>query len=443
MPSSKKKLLDYDINNVDVMKGKIDKMLKELFPITRSITGDGVRQTYKILNKIAKFKIYEIPTGKKCYNWIVPKEWVIRDAYVEDDKGKRIIDFKKNNLHVLNYSTSVNDTVSYAKLTKHLYTLPQMPEAVPYRTSYYKKNWGFCISYDQFKKLDKKAKYKVYIDAKHKKGNLTLGDYRHKGISKEEYLISTYSCHPSLANDNLSGMVLWIFLLKILQSLKTRHNYKFCIWPETIGAMVYLSTHEEEMKRVNGGFVVATVGGTENFGYKKTFLGDGRIDRAVRRAFRKFDTKLLLYQFEPIGSDERQLSSPGFRIPTGTITKGKYGEYPYYHTSLDNLDYVKAENIAKTLKLYLASLQELEANVTLKSNLPFCEPNLGERGLYPATGGAINSKNAANKDLDIMRWVLFYADGDNSALDISEKTGFSAGDVNRVANVLIANKVIQ
>lgn len=456
----KKGLMDYNLDDIDLLEGEIKKTLKELFPITRSITGDGVRKTYKILNKIAKFKIHEIPTGKKCYDWIIPEEWNVKDAYIEDEAGERIIDFKKNNLQVVNYSMPVDKTVDYNELIGYLHTLPQLPKAIPYRTSYYKKNWGFCISYDRFKKLNKKGKFHVFIDAQHKRGSLTLGDYLHAGKSKEEYLISTYSCHPSLANDNLSGMVLWAFLLKIFQSIKTKHSYRFVIWPETIGAISYLSSHEKEMKKNKGGFVITTVAGPDNFGYKKTFLGNSAIDNAVFATFKEFKINPLFYEFSPMGSDERQLSSPAFRIPIGTITKSKYYEYPQYHTSLDNLNFISAKNLVKTLKLYLASLQKLEAAVVLKPNFPFCEPNLGKRGLYPTLGGGIKqglNKNRdhnkkkydiskdgsiSGKDLDIIKWILFYADGKNSILDIAEKTGFSLGDIGRIADLLKKNGLI-
>ena len=441
---------------------KANSLLKRLFPICRSITGNGVRQTLSILLEDIDFDLHEVPSGTSCYDWTVPDEWNIRDAYVKDSSGKRVIDFQANNLHVVNYSTPIDALMSFDELSKHLFSLPDLPDAIPYRTSYYNKTWGFCLTHKQYLALDKKEQYTVRIDSTLEPGSLTYGEGIIKGTSGQEFLISTYTCHPSLGNDNLSGVVLWALLFKALSQQKLRHSYRFVILPETIGSIVYLSRNESLAKKLSGGFITSTVAGPGKFGYKRSFLSNHLIDRVVRKTFQELDLEYIEYPFDVNGSDERQYSSPAFRIPIGTITKSKYYEYTNYHTSLDNLDFISAENLVQTLKLYILAIEKLEQNKTYRSRMPYGEPMLGKRGLYPQIGGSINQK-AANMstphgsrpyevsveqiiygdELDALRWLLFYCDGQTPLLDISEKTNLPMRQLSAIAEKLLEQNLLE
>jgi aminopeptidase-like protein len=457
---------------------EIDNLFEQLFPICRSITGNGVRKSLSILKKITDFQIHEIPSGTICYDWKVPNEWNISDAYVEDSSGNKILNFQKNNLHVVNYSMPIDDTLTFEELKKHLHVLKDYPNSIPYRTTYYKEDWGFCLSYEEFKKMNRNSKYTVKIDSTLKPGHLTYGEYVIEGNSGKEFIISTYCCHPSLANDNLSGLVLWILLLRKLKSLKTNHTYRFIVVPETIGAIAYLSAHEKIMQNVLGGFILTCVAGPGKFSYKQSFLGNDLIDDVVRKTFSKLELDFKQYDFNITGSDEGQYSSPFFRIPIGTICKDKYHEFEYYHTSKDDLDFIKSNYLEETLDVYYSLIMNLE-NMDLtdfqnhlpkklnikKSNLkneaiymslnPYCAPMLSKRGLYPTLGGKIKQKAAddskdhseqkfnmmdgkslSGMELDAILWVMFYGDGQTSLAEISEKTSFPLTVLNNTAKML-------
>jgi len=439
-----------------------DQLLQRLFPICRSITGDGVRETLAVLHEQVDFDIREIPSGTTCYDWTVPDEWNVRDAFISDASGKRIVDFRSNNVHLVSYSIPVDAEMTFDELAPHLHSLPDMPDAIPYRTSYYNRNWGFGLTQRHMDVLDRNGRYHVRIDSDLRPGSLTYGESRLAGTSGQEYLVSTYVCHPSLANDNLSGIVLWSLLLKEMSQRELRHSYCFVIIPETIGAVVYLSQNQEQARKFSGGFVITTVGGPGPFGYKTTFQGDHLIDRLVRLTYKELGLDYIEYPFDVNGSDERQYSQPYFRIPVGTICKDKYYEYPYYHTSLDNLDFVKAENLIQTLNLYRLAIEKLEQNGTYRSKMPYCEPMLGKRGLYPKVGGAIRQKVAEaqadheqrgyqvdegkimyGNELDAIRWLMFHADGQTSLLDIAEKTGLPMRQLYEVAEKLVANELLE
>ena len=418
-----------------------ESLFAELFPICRSITGDGVRQTLGRLNEIVEFDIKEIPSHTVCYDWVVPEEWNISGAYIQDSEGNKVVDFAGNNLHLVSYSIPVDKTMSFNELDGHLHYLPNMPNAIPYRTSYYDREWGFCLTYDQYRQLDRDAEYRVVIDSKLSDGSLTYGEGLIEGDSGEEYLVSTYCCHPSLANDNLSGPILWALLLRELKSMDTRNSYRFVIVPETIGAIAYLAQNEEVMKRITGAFIPTSVAGPGEFGYKQSFLENHLVDRVVRRTFEELNLPYIEYPFDINGSDEAHYSAPYFRIPVGTICKSKYYEYDYYHTSLDNLEFVSAENLVETFKLYLLAIEKLEINFTYQSLNPYSEAMFGKRGLYPKVGGHIKQsavsrdiphsereyriltdKSIYGNELDAMRWLMFYSDGDTPILDIAERT---------------------
>ena len=433
--------IDFTTIEWDKLIVEADNLFSELFPICRSITGNGVRQTLEILNQVYSFIIKEIPSNTICYDWIVPEEWNITDAFIMNSTGTKIVDFKQSNLHVVNYSVPINKRLQFDELNKHLHYLPDIPDAIPYRTSYYNKDWGFCLSYEQYLRLNRNEEYHVFIDSSFSNGSLTYGEGIINGISGKEYLISTYCCHPSLANDNLSGLILWALLWRELNKIETIHSYRFIIVPETIGAIAYLSENENEMKKIDGGFIPTTVAGPGKFGYKQTFKANHTIDRVVKRTFEELNIQYIEYPFCINGSDETHYSAPYFRIPIGTICKDKYFEYDYYHTSLDNLEFVSAQDLVESLKLYLLAIEKLEINLIYKSTNPYCEPMLGKRNLYPKIGGHIKQK-AVNlekshsqreyeistdnliygNELDAIGWLMFYADGNTSLLKISEKT---------------------
>jgi aminopeptidase-like protein len=453
---------EFEMTPWDDYVREVDDLFQQLFPICRSITGNGVRETLLRLQEMAPFEIREIPSGTVCYDWVVPEEWNIRAGFIEDSKGRRIIDFDENNLHVVNYSVPVDKQVSFQKLEQHIHYLPDLPQAIPYRTTYYNRNWGFCLSHEQYQQLNRNEQYHVFIDSTLEAGSLTYGETIIQGTSGREFLISTYCCHPSLANDNLSGQILWALLLRELQTRKTRHSYRFIIVPETIGAIAYLSQNEESMQRSAGGFIPTTVAGPGQFGYKQTFLGNHLIDRVVRQTFRELNIQYIEYPFDINGSDEAHYSAPFFRIPIGTISKDKYYEYDFYHTSLDNLDFVSAANLVESFKLYLLAIEKLEMNNVYESLNPYSEPMLGKRGLYPEVGGSIKQpamdfeKNHLEREyristediiygneLDTIRWLMFYSDGSNSLLDIAEKTSIPMRQLSEVASKLVAKRLLR
>jgi aminopeptidase-like protein len=431
-----------------------DGLLRELFPLNRSIMGEDIRETLRRLTRNSSFQLKSYPTGLQCFDWTIPQEWTIRDAYIKDSKGRRVVDFKTNNIHVMSHSQPFKGTMTLDELRPHLHTLPAVPDAIPYRTSYYQKDWAFCLSHRQLLALDAAERYDVLIDSTLSDGQLTLADDLVVGSSAQEFLISTYCCHPSMANDNLSGAILTVLLNKRLRGRKNRFSYRFLIAPETIGPIVYLSQNEKLLKKTLGGFVVATVGGPGPFGYKQTFLADHIIDEAVAAAFARFKITPQIYPFIPNGSDERQYSSPGFRLAMGTICKDKYYEYPFYHTSLDDLDFVKAEAIVATLEIYVAAIDWLEHQRIYRRLQPHGELQLGRRGLYPNTGGGINqtgedsSRRLAARalepnDLDALLWCLHLMNGRRSLDQIAAKSGCPREQIARLADILIAQGLIE
>jgi len=419
-----------------------------LFPLNRSLTGDGVRETYKILNEISPFDVKEIPSGTKVFDWEVPKEWKVNQAYIEVD-GNRIIDFKNNNLHLVGYSTPTDQLLTYKELEPHLLTDPTKPEVIPYRTSYYKDDWGFCMKDWDKRLLKKDAKYHAVVDTELFDGSMTLGEKVIKGKSSQEYIISTYSCHPSMANDNLSGMLTWAFLMRELSSKKNHFTYRFIIGPETIGALTHLKSMDHY--KVKGAFAICTTAGSGEHSFKETFKGNDDLDRATRLAFRDLKVEAKVYPFDVKGSDERQFSSQAFRIPTIGIYKGKYYEEYNYHTSRDNR--LNTGGLLDNLEIYKYVIESLESNKKYESVYKEGEPMLGKRDLYPNVGGLLRDGkpsrifNENKRDfkvgkveygnpVDAMLWVLFYADGKTSLIDIAEKTSFPVRQLSESALTL-------
>ena len=417
---------------------EIYRLCEELFPINRSLTGDGVRETLTIIQKELKdLKIYEIPTGTKCFDWTVPNEWNIKRAFIIDPDGKKVIDFMENNLHVVSYSIPIDTTMSLEELDKHLYSLPEQPDAIPYVTSYYKESWGFCLTHNQRKNL-KKGTYKVLIDSRLEKGNLSYGELIINEGCKEEIFLSTYVCHPSMANNELSGPAITTYIAKNLLSMKDkRFTYRIIFIPETIGSIVYLSKNLEDMReKIIAGFNITCVGDNNSFSFLPSRNQNTLADRVAIHALEYSNLEYQKYSFLDRGSDERQYCSPGVDLPVCSVMRSKYGTYKEYHTSLDNLDFISAEGLYGAYKIYKKMIEILETNKIYKCN-NLCEPQLGKRGLYPNLG------TLETKDLvwNMMNF-LAYCDGEIDLLSIADKIEFPIWELQKIVDSLIDQEVI-
>lgn len=410
---------------------EMHRLVTELYPICRSITGNGVRETLEMLKRHIPLQVVEVPTGTRVFDWTVPKEWNIRDAYVKNADGEKIIDFKKSNLHVLNYSSPVNKRVSLAELKEHLFTIPEHPDWIPYRTSYYKENWGFCMSHNQFLSLSD-GEYEVCIDSTLADGSLTYGELLIPGETSEEILLSSHVCHPSLCNDNLSGVAIATFLAKHLRGLSRNYSYRFLFIPGTIGSITWLARNEAGASRIQHGLVLAGLGDRGNFTYKKSRRGMADIDRSVVQVLRSSGAPYDVQEFVPFGYDERQYCSPGFNLAVGCFMRTPHGHYPEYHTSADNLDFVHPGQLAGSVSTILSILDILETNKTYLNQNPKCEPQLGRRGLYQMIGG---QQDTRTREL-AMLWVLNLSDGNNSLLDIAERSSLSFDMITAAADAL-------
>jgi aminopeptidase-like protein len=423
-----------NINEVGI---EMYRLMSELFPICRSITGNGVRESLNIIKQHIPLRVHEVPTGTKVFDWTVPKEWNIKDAHVKNSKGEKIIDFRKNNLHVLNYSVPIKKKVSLQELKEHLFTLPEYPEWIPYRTSYYKENWGFCITHKQFMSL-KEDEYEVFIDSSLQDGHLTYGEYYIKGEKTDEVLISCHICHPSLCNDNLSGIALSAFLAKHLGRVFLRYSYRFLFIPGTIGSITWLCLNESVVHRIKHGLVVACVGDSGKFTYKKSRQGNAEIDKAVINVLKNSGYDYKIIDFIPFGYDERQYCSPGFNLPVGCLMRTPYGRYPEYHTSADNLNFVRPEYLGESFSKYLSVLTIVESNKKYLNQNPKCEPQLGKRGLYQSIGGHQDKKL---REL-AMLWVLNLSDSNHGLLDISDRSGIDFILIREVADALLSHSLL-
>lgn len=406
-------------------------LIKHLYPICRSITGNGVRETLQIIKEHIPIEIHEVPSGTRAFDWTVPKEWNIRDAYIKDPRGKKIVDFKKSNLHVLSYSIPINKKLPLNELKEHLFTLPDHPDWIPYRTSYYKENWGFCISHKQFEGLEE-GTYEVVIDSDLKDGSLTYGELYIKGELEDEILLSTYVCHPSLCNDNLSGPALLTLLAKELIPAKPRYSYRFLFIPETIGAITWLSLNEARVRNIKHGLVVTCVGDKGRLTYKRSRNGSASIDRAVEKVLAESGSAYEVVDFFPWGSDERQFCSPAFNLPVGSLMRTPYNKFAEYHTSADSPSLMDQASLADSFEKYATIIQVLENNCTYMTQNPKCEPQLGKRGMYSLIGGRSDGiiTEAA------IFWVLNLSDGSQSLLDIAIRSGMGFEQIKHAADAL-------
>ncbi|MBX3013815.1 MAG: DUF4910 domain-containing protein [Caldilineaceae bacterium] len=417
-------------------------LMAALYPICRSITGDGVRHSLQLLQKEIPLTLHEVPTGTPVFDWTVPNEWNIRDAYVKNARGEKVIDFQASSLHVLNYSTPIAARMSLAALKPHLFSLPEQPQRIPYRTSYYHETWGFCLSHETLEGLEE-GEYEVYIDSTLAPGHLTYGELVIPGISAETVLISCHCCHPSLCNDNLSGMVVSTYLAKALLAQQAvqplRYTYRFLFIPGTIGSITWLALHEDAARQIKHGLVVACVGDEGNFTYKQSRRGNAEIDQVVSHYLAQRQAPATILDFSPFGYDERQYCSPGFNLAVGSLTRTPHGRFPQYHTSADDLTFVTATALAESLTAYRDICTILEQNGTYRNLSPYGEPQLGKRGLYSAFGG---KKEAKASEL-AMLWVLNFADGSHSLLDIAEKSGYPFALIATVAQTLEAHGLLR
>ena len=407
-------------------------LISELYPICRSITGNGFRKTMEIIRKHIPVEIREAPTGTEVFDWVVPREWNIRDAYVKNSKGERVIDFQRSNLHVVSYSTPVSGRFSLSELKDHLFTIPEHPGWIPYRTSYYSESWGFCLSHEEYLKLEDGI-YDVLIDSTLEDGHLTYGELCLPGNGPDEVLLSSHACHPSLCNDNLSGVSLLTFAAKTLAELPRKYTYRFLFIPGTIGAITWLFLNQDKVSNIKHGLVVTGVGDPGPVSYKKSRRGATEIDRAAVQVLKNSGTDCRILDFSPYGYDERQYCSPGFDLPVGRLSRTPYGEYPEYHTSADNLDFVRAEHLEDSFRVLMEILFAVENNGTYVSLNPQCEPNLGKRGLYSSYG----------PEQLAMLWVMNLSDGQNDLLDIAERSGVSFRDIHKAANLLFENNLLR
>jgi aminopeptidase-like protein len=420
-------------NGVDIVStGKaMYRLIEDLFPICRSITGNGLRETLRFVQKLIPLELREVPSGKQVFDWTVPKEWNIRDAWIKNSRGERVIDFQKSNLHVVNYSVPVRRRVSLAELREHLFTLPDHPDWIPYRTSYYKESWAFCLSQRQLDALHE-DEYEVMIDSTLENGYLSYGECYLSGDIPDEILISTHCCHPSLCNDNLSGIALAAFLARHLAGLSLRYSYRFLFIPGTIGSIAWLALNEEKIHLIRHGLVLTGVGDAGKLHYKKSRRGNAEIDIAVAHVLRHSGRGFDLLDFTPYGYDERQFCSPGMNLPVGRLSRTPHGTFPEYHTSADNLDFIHPERLGEAFATCLEVLSVLENNLTFLNLSPKCEPQLGKRGLYRMVGGPAD---AGVTEMALL-WVLNLSDGAHSLLDIAECSGLPFDAVRKACEAL-------
>jgi len=407
-----------DKNNYNTSGAGMFKLISELYPICRSITGEGVRETLRILEGIVPIEITEVPTGKKVFDWVIPKEWNIKDAYIQNMEGEKIIDFQTLNLHVLNYSSPVNETVNLEDLKKHLYTVQEWPEWVPYRTSYYAEKWGFCMSHNQMESL-KDEKYQVVVDSTLSQGHLTYGEVYIKGKVPDEILISTHICHPSLCNDNLTGIAVCANLARHLLKTDNYYSYRFLFVPGTIGAIAWLALNEKKLKLIKYGLVTSLLGLDNVFTYKRTRSGNTTIDKIVEHVIKKETTNPEIIDFIPYGYDERQYCSPGINLNMGNLTRVPYAQYPEYHTSADNMDLISQIALEDSLSIFIKILRFIEQDRKYLNLFPKGEPQLGKRGLYDHIGGHNDSKTLQMALL----WILNFSDGIHTISDVAIRSG--------------------
>jgi len=406
-------------------------LVRELYPICRSITGDGVRRTLEIVGRIAPVEVHEVPSGTPVFDWSVPDEWNIRDAWIKDGAGRRVVDFRAHNLHVVSYSVPVHRRISRRELDGHLHSLPEHPDWIPYRTSYYDRTWGFCLTQRQRDSLTE-DEYEVCVDSTLAPGHLTYGEIVVPGASEEEILLSTHVCHPSLCNDNLSAISLAAHLARDLARRPPRHTVRFLFIPGTIGSITWLARNPDAVARVRHGLSLVCLGDASPLTYKRTWKGSAEIDRVAAVVLGATRRPHELIDFYPYGYDERQFNSPGFRLEVGSLMRGRHGRFPEYHTSADDPDFVSPAQLDEARGVVERIVRVLGANRRLRNLAPHGEPQLGRRGIYRALGG---ENDPAELQMGML-WTLNMMDGGHSLLDVAERSGIAFETIERAAALL-------
>ncbi|MEF2551238.1 DUF4910 domain-containing protein [Aurantimonas sp. A2-1-M11] len=403
----------------------------ELYPICRSITGRGVRETLEILSRRIDLTRHEVPTGTALFDWTAPKEWTIRDAWIKDASGRNVLDFAASNLHVMSYSAPLHARMSLDELKKHVVTLPEQPDLIPYRTSYYAERSAFCMAHSELSALSE-GEYEALIDSELADGSLSYGEHVHRGRTDQEFLLSAHICHPSLANDNCSGLALLALIARALKERETRYSYRFLFAPGTIGALAWLAANEDRLSRIAHGLVVSCVGDGGGPTYKRSRRGDAFIDRAMVHVLAHTGLKPTILDFSPYGYDERQFCSPGFDLPVGLFQRSAFGTFPEYHTSADNLDFIRPMHLQASYRMIMDAIDIVEANWTPRNLSPKGEPQLGRRGLYAAVGG----DKTGVAGMMAMLWVLNLADGEHCLLNMAERSGMAFREIEKAARLL-------
>jgi aminopeptidase-like protein len=424
----------------DEVGAEMYELMRVLYPMCRSLTGNGVRETFRELGQHVPFEVKEVPTGTRVFDWAIPREWNVREAWIADKQGRRIVDFRDSNLHILGYSTPIRATVTLADLRDHLFTIPEHPDWIPWRTSYYQENWGFSIPHKQLALLTDRE-YVVCIDSSLDDGHLTYAELVLPGDVTDEILISSYVCHPSLCNDGISGIVLVTILAKYLLACSHRYTYRFLLSPGTIGPLTWLSANEDRLEYVKHGLVASCVGDRGKLTYKKTRRGDAEIDQAAANVLRHSGGDYAIEDFTPWGGDERQFCSPGFDLPVGSLMRTPPGAFPEYHTSADNLEFIQQESLGNSFEMYAAVLEVVEGNGTYVNENPKGEPQLGRRGLYrQISTGAPGEAEVAERAL---LWVLNLCDGEQTLLDVANRAGLPFAAIRAAADVLIEHGLLK
>jgi aminopeptidase-like protein len=422
----------------DQVGAELHGLIGELFPICRSITGDGLRRTLDVIGQRIPLEVTEVPSGTQVLDWTVPQEWNLRGAWIDGPDGKRVLDLADSCLHVLGYSVPVRERVPLAELKEHLYSLPEHPDWIPFRNSYYSPNWGFCLQHRLLESLAD-GEYEVCIDSTLEDGSLTYAEALVPGQTEDEVLVSGYACHPGQANDNLSGLALMALLARELAGRELRYSYRFLFSPGTIGPITWLARNEERLDRVKHGLVCLCVGDPGSMTYKLSRRGDAEIDRAAQLVLRDSGEPFEVEPWEPWGGDERQFNSPGFNLPVGTLTRSAPGSFPEYHTSADDLDFVTPDALGRSFHAYLAVFDVLETNAAYVNLSPKGEPQLGRRGLYRAIGAG----HGANVDELSLLWVLNLSDGEHTLVDIAEQSGLRYAQVRDAARTLVEHELLE
>jgi len=416
----------------------LQRFVADLYPICRSITGDGARATLARIGERIPLEVHEVPSGTAVLDWTVPKEWNIRGAYIRNSQGATVVDFRDSNLHVINYSIPVRARLSLEELSSHIHTLPDRADWIPYRTSYYEESWGFCMDHRTFQDLAD-GEYEVLIDSSLEEGSLTYGECYLEGAGVDEVLISCHVCHPSLANDNLSGVAVATFLGQELAARPRRYSYRLLFIPATIGSITWLARNQDVTPRIRHGLVLAGVGDTGALHYKRSRRGAAEIDRAVEHVLRHGAESFEVEDFSPYGYDERQYCSPGFDLPVGCLMRTPWGRYPEYHTSADNLDFVRPQSLADTFEKCLTVVDVLEGNRAYRNLNPKGEPQLGRRGLYDSVGGGVGRQDR----ILALLWVLNLSDGDHDLLSIADRAGMEFDLIRSAADALLKHGLLE